>query len=62
MKEFYDKDQIENKEQFKSYSMELIRYVMNDSIANNEAKWLREYAPVSYTHLDVYKRQDLYLS
>ena len=41
MKEFYDKDQIENKEQFKSYSMELIRYVMNDSIANNEAKWLR---------------------
>ena len=48
MKEFYDKDQIENKEQFKSYSMELIRYVMNDSIANNEAKWLREYAQHRY--------------
>lgn len=28
--------------------MELIRYVMNDSIANNEAKWLREYAQHRY--------------
>lgn len=49
IKELYDNNLFARKEEFKNYSMELIRFVMNDSVANNEIKWLRGYSETRYS-------------
>ena len=48
MKKLYDEGLFPKKEEFKDYSMELLRFVMNDSIANNEVEWLRAYSEMRY--------------
>lgn len=48
MKKLYDDNLFPNKEEFKNYSMELIRFVMNDSIDNSETEWLRGYSQFKY--------------
>lgn len=44
VKYLYDQDLFARKEELKTYNMELMRMVVNDSIYNNEAIWLREYS------------------
>ena len=46
------------KEDFKNYEMELLRFIMNNSIANDELNWLREYA--EYKYADLNKRLNPY--
>lgn len=48
LKKFYDENLFPKKEEFKNYSMELIRFVMNDSIENDETEWLRGYSELRY--------------
>lgn len=48
LKKLYDDNKFPRKEEFKDYSMELMRMVMNDSIANNEVEWLRDYSESKY--------------
>lgn len=48
MKELYDEGLFARKEEFKKYSMELVKFVMNDSISNDEVRWLREYSEMRY--------------
>lgn len=59
IKELYDDNLFLRKEEFKNYSMELIRFVMNDSVASNEVKWLREYSESRYPD-DLNKRVNPY--
>lgn len=58
MKKFYNKNLFSNKEEFKNYKMELMRFVMNDSIANEELEWLRGYSEKKYP--DINKRLNPY--
>lgn len=44
IKDLYDSGLFARKEEFSTYSMELIRMVMNDSISNDEIYWLRHYS------------------
>lgn len=48
VKKLYDDNLFLRKEEFKTYNMELIRFVMNDSIANEEVLWLRGYSEDKY--------------
>lgn len=48
VKKLYDDNLFLRKEEFKSYNMELMRFVMNDSIANEEVLWLRGYSEDRY--------------
>lgn len=59
MEKFYDEDKFPRKEEFKDYSMELLRMVMNDSIATNEIEWLRGYSESKYPE-DLSKRLNPY--
>lgn len=42
VKNLYDNNLMLYKEDFKNYEMELLRFIMNNSIANDELNWLRE--------------------
>lgn len=44
MKELYDSEQFARMDEFKTYDMEHLRMVMNDSIANDELKWLNGFS------------------
>ena len=44
MKELYDGGQFARMDEFKTYHMEHLRMVMNDSIANDELKWLNGFS------------------
>lgn len=48
MKKIYDESLFPRKKEFKNYSMELIRFIMNDSIENSEVEWLRGYSEFKY--------------
>lgn len=48
VKKLYDENLFAKKEEFKNYTMELIRMVMNDSISNQEVEWLRGYSESRY--------------
>lgn len=58
VKNLYDNDLILYKDDFKNYEMELLRIVMNNSIANDEFNWLRGYA--EYKYVDLNKRLNPY--
>ena len=45
-KELYDNDKFVRKEEFKSYNMELVRYVMDSKIDDGEIEWLRDYIDI----------------
>ena len=57
-KDLHSEKLIENKT-FEALTVEEMRWVMNTVIDDEEIKWLNDYVTVSYTHLDVYKRQIL---
>ncbi len=59
MKKFYDNNLFARKEEFKNYTMELMRFVMNDSIANEELEWLRGYSESKYPN-DLNRRLNPY--
>ena len=48
MKDFYDKDKLARKEEFKTYNMELMRMIMNNQMANEDLIWLNNYANKKY--------------
>ena len=58
VKNLYDNNLMLYKEDFKNYEMELLRFIMNNSIANDELNWLREYA--EYKYADLNKRLNPY--
>lgn len=59
VKKLYDDELFARKEEFKTYNMELIRFIMNDSIANNEAIWLNGYSRDKFQD-DISKRLNPY--
>ncbi len=58
-KELYDNNRFARKEEFKTYNMELMRIVMNNSTSIEEFRWLREYSEIRFPN-DLGKRMDPY--
>ena len=59
MKELYDEGKFVRKEEFKTYNMELVRYVMDAKMDDEEIKWLRYYSEDRFPN-DISKRVNGY--
>ena len=52
MKSLYDNGYFARKEEFRTYPMELVRYVMDAKMDDSEIQWLREYSESRYQDLN----------